>query len=71
MQNKFRINNHWLKNRQTTDKFSDRVCFHVSHQAVPDAMDRDGGVVGKSVRLACESLGVRIPVATDLSRKIR
>ena len=47
MQNKFRINNHWLKYRETTDKFSVRVFFsHVSHQAVSDAMDRYGDAVG-------------------------
>ena len=27
MQNKFQTNNHWLKNRETTDKFPDRVFF--------------------------------------------
>ena len=42
---------------------------HVSHQAVSDAMDRYGGAVCLSVRLACGSLGVRIPAATVLSRK--
>ena len=46
MQNKFRTNNHWFKNRKITDKFSVRVFFsRVSHQAVSDAMDRNGGAV--------------------------
>ena len=27
MQNKFRTNNHWLKNRETTDNFPDNVSF--------------------------------------------
>ena len=42
---------------------------HVSHQAVSDALDRYGGAIRLSVRLACGSLGVRIPAATVLSRK--
>ena len=46
MQKKFQNNNQWLKNRETTDKFSDPVFSHVSHQAVSDAMDHDGGAVG-------------------------
>ena len=34
-------------------------------------MNLGGGAVGQSFRLACESLSVRIPAATDLSRKNR
>ena len=33
--------------------------------------NRGGGAVGESVRLASGRLGVRIPAATDLSRKNR
>ena len=34
-------------------------------------LNRGGGAVGKSVRLASGRLRVRIPAATDLSRKNR
>ena len=33
--------------------------------------NRRGGAVGLSIRLACGSLGFRIPAATDLNRKNR
>ena len=60
-------NQSWLRNKKIPNHIHVQVsyitfttCIHV---------DCRGGAVGQIVRLACGRFGVRIPAATDLSRK--